>query len=241
VMATYGSQNGAKLKLAIGILAGGLTVVGVLSVTGHLQTILHNLWEAFQGRDQLRAYVETWGALAPAGFVFIQALQVVVAPIPGEFTGAVGGFIFGTFWNTVYSTVGLTVGSVLAFLASRLVGLPLVQLVVSRDFLQKFDFLAERRAGALAFVLFIIPGFPKDFLCFVLGLSPMSFLTFLIACTIGRIPGTVMLGFCGCAVYDKDWTLLIAVSIIAVSLIAAAYLYRERIELWLRKTGSESL
>jgi len=240
-MASQGTQNRARVKLAIGILAGGVTVLGILSVTGHLQAVLHNLWEAFQGREQLRAYVEQWGALAPASFVFIQALQVVVAPVPGEFTGAVGGFIFGTFWNSVYSTVGLTIGSVLAFLAARIVGLPLVQLVVSEEFLAKFDFLAERRAGVLAFALFIIPGFPKDFLCFVLGLSPMSFATFLIASAVGRIPGTVMLSFCGCAVYDKDWTLLIAVSVLALSLIAIFYLYRERIELWLRKTGNESL
>ncbi len=240
-MAARSRQNGARLKLAIGSLVAGLTVLGVLSLTGHLQPLLHNLWEAFQGRDQLRAYVETWGVLAPLAFVFIQALQVVVAPVPGEFTGAVGGFIFGTFWNTLYSTVGLTAGSVAAFLAARIIGLPFVRLAVSEEFMEKFDFLAERRASMLAFVLFIIPGFPKDMLCYFLGLSPMSFVAFLIACTFGRIPGTVMLSFCGCAVYDEDWTLLIAVSIIAVSVLAIFYLYREKLELWLRKTGSESL
>jgi uncharacterized membrane protein YdjX (TVP38/TMEM64 family) len=210
-------------------------------VTGHLQPMLESWWEAFQGREQLRDYVETWGALAPAAFVFMQALQVVVAPIPGEFTGAVGGFIFGTFWNTLYSTIGLTLGSVLAFVAARIIGLPFVRLVVSDEFLEKFHFLAERRATALAFVLFIIPGFPKDMLCYFLGLSPMGFVAFLIACAFGRIPGTVMLSFCGCAVYDENWTLLICVSIVAASALALFYLYRERIELWLRKTGSESL
>ena len=89
-------------------------VTVVLGYLGYLSRIVAMLWEAFQGRDQFRACVESWGALAPAAFIFLQALQVVLAPIPGELTGCVGGFIFGALPNVLYSTLGLTVGSIIA-------------------------------------------------------------------------------------------------------------------------------
>jgi uncharacterized membrane protein YdjX (TVP38/TMEM64 family) len=131
--------------------------------------------------------------------------------------------------------VGLTVGSAIAFLASRVVGLPQVRLVVPCHILERFHFLVDHRGTVIALILFTIPGFPKDILCFILGLSPMGFLTFLWVCTVGRIPGTVMLSFSGSAMYNQDWSLLILVAVICVAVIAVFFLMRDRIELWLKK------
>ena len=152
----------------------------------------------------MRAYVESWGSLAPAAFICLQTLQVVLAPIPGEFTGAVGGFIFGGLPTVLYSTIGLTVGSALAFYGARIVGQPLVKLVVPPRAMERFRFLTKRRGTFIAFILFIIPGFPKDILSYILGLSPMGFLPFIAVCTLGRIPGTVLLSFSGSALYNRN-------------------------------------
>jgi uncharacterized membrane protein YdjX (TVP38/TMEM64 family) len=240
-MRTLGKEEARHLALAVAILGALVLALSVLALTGHLQPIVRRSWQIFESRDHLRTYVESWGALAPAAFILIQAMQVVVAPIPGELTGAVGGFLFGTLPNVLYSTIGLTIGSVVAFLAARIVGLPLVKLVVSDQFLEKFHFLTERRGALLTLVLFSIPGFPKDMLCYLLGISPMGFWMFVVLCTVGRIPGTVMLSMCGCAVYDKDWTLLASVTITALLLLLVSFLYRDRIQHWIRKTGRESL
>jgi len=224
-----------RLILSLALLSGLVLVFVALAVTGRLTPLVQTLTECFQSREQLRKYVEGWGTAAPAIFMLLQALQVVIAPIPGELTGAVGGFIFGVEPNVIYSTVGLTVGSAIAFLASRVVGLPLVRLVVPCHILEKFHFLVDHRGTVIALILFTIPGFPKDILCFILGLSPMGFLTFLWVCTIGRIPGTVMLSFSGSAMYNQDWFLLILLAVICVAVIAIFFLARDRIEVWLKK------
>lgn len=240
-MPNLGKEETRRLALAVGILGALALALLALALTGHLQPIIRRCWDVFQSRDHLRIYVESWGALAPVVFSLIQALQVVIAPVPGELTGAVGGFLFGTLPNILYSTIGLTVGSIMAFLAARIVGLPLVKLAVSDELLEKFHFLTERRGALLTLVLFSIPGFPKDMLCYVLGISPMNFWMFVAVCTVGRIPGTVMLSMCGCAVYDEDWTLLASVTITALLLLLVSFLYRDRIQHWVRKTGRESL
>jgi len=184
--------------------------------------------------------VESWRPWAPAAFIFAQVLQVVLAPVPGELTGAVGGFIFGAVPTIIYSTIGLIIGSIVNFAAARIIGLPFVKLVVSHESMEKFHFLTERRGAILAFVLFVIPGFPKDILSYILGLSPMGFIPFVVACSLGRVPGTVMLSFTGSAVYDENWTLLTFVCIACLITFACAYFWRARIELWLTGRSEDS-
>ena len=224
----------AKLLLSVGLITFILMTIAFLAFTGYLQTLLEQLRFMFSGRENLRRYIESFGAWAPVAFILAQAFQVVFAPIPGEFTGAVGGFIFGVWPNVLYSTIGLTLGSVMAFWAARIIGLPLVKLVVSKKYLDRFEFLTHRKGILVALAFFTIPGFPKDILSYILGLSPMSFLTFFLVCTLGRIPGTIMLSFSGAAVYDENWPLLITLAIVCAVLISIFYFRRDQIELWLR-------
>jgi uncharacterized membrane protein YdjX (TVP38/TMEM64 family) len=83
--------------------------------------------------------------------------------------------------------------AVIAFAAARVIGLPFVKWVIPEDTLEKFHFVTESPGIIAGLILFIIPGFPKDILCYILGLSPMSYLTFLMVCGLGWIPGTAML------------------------------------------------
>lgn len=233
-----------NLVISLGILAATGIAVAILLATGRFGKICTDLYCIFETREQLRAYIESWGAWAPVALVFVQALQVVIAPIPGELTGAVGGFIFGVWPATIYSTIGLGIGSALAFLLARVIGLPLVRLMVSESLMEKFHFLVESRGTFIALILFTIPGFPKDILCFLLGLSPMSFIAFVTICTLGRIPGTIMLSYGGSAVYDENWGLLVVVTLASLVTIGFFIMKRTKVESWLRRrqatTSSEA-
>ncbi len=226
-------EEARHVIVAVVLLGVILLACAVLWFTGRLGEIVAWMLDVFKGRDELRTYVESWGAWAPVAFIAIQALQVVVAPIPGELTGAVGGFIFGAGLNVLYSTVGLTIGSVMGFAGARIIGLPLVKLVVPEHFMEKFHFLTERRGTLLTLALFAFPGFPKDILCYVLGLSPMSFFKFVVVCSLGRIPGTVLLSFSGSAVYDKNWTLLIVLAVVCLVTMGVVFLMRDKMDRWI--------
>lgn len=230
------SSKKEKIHLIIGstTLVGLLVAAGVLAYTGHLQKFYQALFDIFQSREQLRLYLESWGVWAPLVFIVLQALQVVIAPIPGELTGVVGGFVFGTWASLIYSTVGLTVGSVMAFFASRIIGLPFVKLCVCDETLDKFHFVTERRGLIGSLIFFIIPGFPKDIFCYLLGMSPMGFVSFVLVCGLGRIPGTAMLSWSGAAIYEEDWRLLLVLIVVSAVCAGFFYLKREKANLWLR-------
>ncbi len=233
-------EDRLRLIVALTLLALLGATLTALAVTGYLKPFLLFLVDLFKSKERMREYVESWGSLAPLAFIGFQALQVVLAPFPGEFTGAVGGFIFGGFPTIFYSTLGLAIGASIAFMAARVMGYPLVQAVATERQLRRFSFLAERRGTAVAFVLFLIPGFPKDVLSYILGLSPMRFRTFFLVCTFGRIPGTVLLSFSGSALYEENWLLLGITTVLALLLIGLVYAYRERIERWFRSSERES-
>jgi len=237
-------QNGdrypLRFKLAVTLLITIILSGIVLFWTGYCTILFNKLRSILAGKEQLRLYVESWGAWAPAVFITIQALQVVLAPIPGELTGAVGGFVFGALPNTIYSTIGLTIGSTIAFLAARIIGLPLVEFFVPPESMKRFGFLTERKGLLLAFILFTVPGFPKDILCYILGLSPMGFIPFTIVCTVGRIPGTILLSYSGSAVYNENWPLLIWMSVLCAILLVLCYCCRDKLDCWLRSKCKET-
>jgi uncharacterized membrane protein YdjX (TVP38/TMEM64 family) len=226
-----------KRRLAVALCVLGILVAATVffAVSGHLQLFITKITENLRHREELRTYLQSWGSWAPVAFVAVQALQVVIAPIPGEFTGVIGGFLFGTFRATIYSTLGLTLGSAIAFLSARFVGLPLVKLIVKPETLGKFHFVTELRGEIAALILFMIPGFPKDILSYLLGLSPMSFFTFLIVCGLGRIPGTLMLAYGGSAFYKAEWRLLGIIGLVCLLCFVVLYLKGESIKVWIRE------
>ncbi len=95
--------------------------------------------------------------------------------------------------GVVLSTIGLTIGSFLAFSLSRFFGRPLTERFVDAKTMERFDYLLHHKGAFLVFLLFLIPGFPKDYLCYILGLGHLTTLEFLSIATTGRLLGTMLL------------------------------------------------
>ncbi len=203
------------------------------------------LAQFYSSKRQVGRFIRTFGPYAPLAFIFIQALQVVLAPIPGEATGIIGGYLFGTGLGFLYSTIGLTLGSMAAFGLGRWLGLPLIHRLVSKEVYHRFDFVSHAGGELITLVCFLIPGFPKDYLCFLLGVSPMPFGMFLVICTFGRMPGTWLLSIQGAKVWNAQYTEFVIYLLVAVGAIVLAYIYREAVFQWMRRrhsrtTGGES-
>jgi len=199
----------------------------------------YQLFTREENRVQARQLVESWGQWGICFFIGIQVLQVVFAPIPGEATGFIGGFIFGFPWGFFYSTVGLTGGSVLAFLLGRWLEVKFVVKVVKPQTLKKFHFLIKRQGALVSFFLFLIPGFPKDYLCFILGLSPMPFRLFFIICAVGRIPGTIMLTLQGAHIYEGNYLVTLFLFALCFLVGGVMYYYRESLYRWMTRWNHE--
>jgi uncharacterized membrane protein YdjX (TVP38/TMEM64 family) len=182
----------------------------------------------------LKHTLREWGVLAPVIFMGLQALQVIIAPIPGELTGILGGYLFGQWVGLLYSTIGLTMGSVAAFAVGRWLGARYVQKLVGPDIWRKMGFIVEAEGVILCFIIFLVPGLPKDMACYLFGLSPMPLWVFAVISTFGRIPGTWILSAQGARTEAGDYLQVILLTAVALAVALPLYYYRNRFVEWVR-------
>jgi len=232
---------GNEKRIWKSILGYGLLGLGLILLFYYYREAYQGIRDAirfFSSKTRMVAFVASHGTYAPIAFIGLQILQVLVAPIPGELTGFIGGYLFGIGKGFVYSSIGLTLGSWLAFLIARRLGLPFVRRFVGKETMERFDYLMEHKGAVFSFIFFLIPGLPKDYFCYLLGLSPMRILTFLVVSTIGRIPGTLLLTMQGQAVRSENYRFFFVVLGLGLLLIVLTLIYRDRIEGLLKRKHS---
>jgi len=187
------------------------------------------LYELLHHRPQLKSLITSYGPYSPLAYILLQIVQVVVAPIPGGAIEFIGGYLFGGKAGFVYSMIGLILGSWFAFSLARIFEKIVVEKMISAQTMKKFDYLIGHEGLILSFLLFLIPGFPKDALCYILGLTPMHLGTFLIISTIGRIPGTLMACLQGAKAFDHQYMALLILFGISALILLVFYIYHEEI------------
>jgi uncharacterized membrane protein YdjX (TVP38/TMEM64 family) len=217
----------ARWALASLVLAAMLITVVWLVMTD--SPIIAFLVRLYRDKQFLKEIVASWGWLAPGIFVVIQALQVVLSPIPGEITGPVGGALFGTWWGLLYSTIGLTVGTLMCFAIGRKWGEPFVRPWLSEHNWSRLNFIVEAEGAIICFLLYLIPGVPKDIISYLFGISPLPFWIFALVSTLGRLPGTWISSYFGAHVAEQQYIYALAFLAVVVALILPLFYYRDRI------------
>ena len=178
------------------ILAGiSLAVVVLLLV---FVTLFVSRWLSSFSREDFRDYVRSFGALAPAVMLGLQILQVFIALIPGELVESAAGFILGPWLGTLVCYLGIALASALILTLTRRYGVKLVEVFISREKINELRFLnTEQKRNALIFLLFFIPGTPKDLLTYFVGLTDIKLGTFLLLSMVARIPSVLTSTFGG--------------------------------------------
>ncbi|KOX95676.1 MULTISPECIES: TVP38/TMEM64 family protein [Halorubrum] len=178
-------RRGIAAAVGVAVLAVGLYVL-VSRYAGFLTNA-----------EALRTWLDQFGVFAPIVFIGLQALQVVVAPIPGQVVALVAGFLFGSLWGTVYSLTGVLIGSAVAFSLSKRYGRSFVENVIHEDVIERFDGFVDTVGVPGLFAFVIIPGLPDDAICFLSGLTKWSLPTFMGVIAVGRLPAYVLTVYAG--------------------------------------------
>ncbi len=211
-----------------------ITAAGVILAVWFTAPLLR-FYDLLTDRKSVVAYIEAWGAAAPAVFVGIQVLQVFVAPLPGEISGFIGGYLFGALPGFIYSSVGLTIGSIINFGIGRLLGKRVVRKLIPRHHLDRMDSYMVRQGLLLVLALFVLPGFPKDYLSLFLGVTTFPFSVFVPVAALGRMPGTLMLSVQGAFLFEQKYFFMGVVLLASLLLLAVAYRFRSVLYEWAEK------
>ena len=181
-----------KRKLLAGI---SIFVVLLLMV---LLTLFVCHWLNSFSQEDFREHVRSFGVLAPLVMLALQILQVFIALIPGEIVESAAGYVLGPWLGTAVCYLGICAASTLIFALTRRYGVKLAEVFVARDKINELRFLnTEQKRNTLIFLLFFIPGTPKDLLTYFVGLTDIRLRTFLLLSMVARIPSVITSTFGG--------------------------------------------
>ncbi len=183
----------------------------------------------------LREWVSTWGLLAPVVIILLQAVQVLLAPIPGQVVGLASGYLFGVGWGATYSLLGTALGSLCALALARRYGRPLVERLVPAQSLARLDEGARQRGLFFFLLVFLLPFLPDDVICFAAGLTRIPIPALMLAVLAGRPPGILVSAWLGARATGLElwqWAALVGASL----LMALVFLlYADALQRWVMR------
>lgn len=203
-----------------------LSIAVIVGLTVALWTPLVNFIE---DPDSLALWIESAGIWGPIVFMLLNTAQVLLAVIPGGPFEVAAGALFGPFIGTLMCDIAMSLGGVITFLFVRKFGMKFIELFTTREKIESVKFLhANDKSTTLLFIFFLLPGTPKDLMCYVVGLSDIKLSTWVLINLVGRFPAILLSALGGSALGEQRYGIFIGVfAIIIVLYFIGNFLYKK--------------
>lgn len=221
-------------------IVGLVAFVGIVSLVSWLVwPYIHMMFEP-GGIDQV---IESVRDAGPMGFLILlalQFLQIVVAFIPGEATQMAAGMLYGPWIGGLVILLGSVLSSAFVFMVVHRLGAPFVKDMVSEKWMDKFErFEKSGKLELIVFVLFLIPGMPKDIFTYLVPSTDMRMRTFLLLSNVGRIPGILVSTYAASGLVDGNvWQSIVILAALAVVAVVCV-IFREQLMGVVEKLGKK--
>ncbi len=172
--------------------------------------------------DKFRAWVDTGGFMSRVYFVLMVAFQVVVALVPGEPLEIGAGYAFGAIEGSFLCLIGIGIGSFIVFALVKKFGIKLIEVFFSIEKIKSLKFLQnQKKVAAIIFLMFFLPGTPKDLLTYCVGITNISIKQFAIISTVARIPSVITSTIGGSLLGTKKY--IFAIIVFAITFIISIF------------------
>lgn len=198
-----------------------LLIIAALAIWGP------SLWRFFSNGEAVKAWVDAQGHWAPLAMAALVVAQIVIAVLPGEPVELAAGYLFGFWEGTAICLAGGLVGTLVVTALVRLLGMRIVRRLFSTKKLGSISWLHDaKRFELLMFIVFLIPGTPKDVLTYAAGLTTCPWWRIAAITTVGRIPSIITSTLAAGFASSGNWTaaiVTVAVTLMLVAMGSSAY------------------
>jgi len=205
---------------------GYVGLLGVVLFFGYLNYAVD--LKQFADPIYVRDFLLSFGAWSYLVYM-VMLLLTIPLPIPSTPVVLAGGYVFGTVLGTILSLIAGGIGSSIAFLLTRKYGKPMLEKLVDKHHILQFNHVFKKRGSSAAFISYAIPTFPSDAISLMLGLTKMSFHTFLLLYFIAHIPRYMIINSIGSDLFHGFSATTFVVVILGAGLILVA-LFREQLK-----------
>lgn len=185
-----------------------MVLIGILIIVlaSYFDNQILLFFKTFLSPESIKNWLLSFGKFGIIVFILLQVLQVVAFFIPGEIVQAAGGFVYGAMMGTVLSFIGILIGSIITFYITRIYGLKVLRKIMKDDSYKKLlNVLNRPQNDLILFILYLIPGIPKDILGFVAGITKISLIEFIALSMVGRIPGIFLMNYVGSSMSNHSY------------------------------------
>lgn len=197
------------------LIKNSIPIIIFIAIMGILTVIFWPYMQGLateEGRAAFAAWVDGLGFVGWLVTLGIQLLQIFIALIPGEPVELMLGYVWGPLWGTLTCLLGIFIGTLTIFLLVRKLGMKFVKKVVGTDDLTKYKFLSDKNKVELTvFILFFIPGTPKDALTYIAPIAPIHPIKYLLIATFARFPSIITSTILGDSIAEGDYVMAVIV------------------------------
>jgi uncharacterized membrane protein YdjX (TVP38/TMEM64 family) len=187
-------------------------------------------YSLFKDPYNIKSYIVSYGELSGLAYFLLHMLQVVVFFIPGEVMEIAGGYIFGIYYGSILSIFGILAGSFVSYSLGDYFGERLIYKIIPERSIKYFhDNFGNKSVNLAIFIVYLIPGMPKDALAYICGISSMERHQFLTYSTLGRIPCIVISSYFGERLGSGDIKTAVIISVVMTILFVIGFIKGENI------------
>lgn len=221
------SNQNSQTKKLIAVMIVFLVLFGIITVAS--MPLFSRLSDP-EVQKELQSLVES---MKVGGFLImlgIQMIQVIIAFIPGEPVELLSGVLFGAWGGLFLCLAGIVLASSIIFITVQRFGYPLVLRLFGKDKLKEFKFLnSGEKVEIVTFILFLIPGTPKDMLTYLAGVSDIKLSRFLLLSTFARIPSIITSTTMGATMSRGNWKMTLLIFFLTAGTGLVGILYKDKI------------
>lgn len=190
----------------------------------------HEIIDHFSSLDAVEAFFEEYRTHSISIYLICQVLQIVICIIPGQALQVAAGYLFGFGMGYLWTILGAALGSIVTFYLAKLLGRNAMEMIFGeRKIMEVLNNINSKRGILALFVIYLIPGIPKDICTYAAGLSNIKIKPFLIVSLVGRTPAMMGSLLIGHQLMEGYYTGAIIVGVLAVILFVLGLIFKDRI------------
>ncbi len=182
-------RNTETKNKVIAVLKFAVLILIVAGVPLYIYVFQRDLISQFDSFEDVVEYLRQYKQFSIPVYLAAEVLQIMVFVLPGQVFQFAAGYLFGFVQGLIYTFIGAVIGTSITFYIARILGSDAVHLMLGEEKSRHYtELLSSKKAYLITFLIYLIPGLPKDAVCYAAGLSDIRFLPFLVISVAGRMP-----------------------------------------------------
>ncbi len=228
------AKESKKSKVILAVLKLFILLIILVGIPLYIYFFHKDILDEMSSLENVKSFLEANKGYSALIIMATQCIQIVICFIPGQWIQIASGYFFNIPFSLALALIGAFVGSVITYYLAKLLGHDAMHLFFGeekmKDMIHKLN---SKKAVIVIFLIFLIPGIPKDLCNYAAGLSEMRLKPFLIVSLIGRTPAMLGSIIIGRQLYLGGYGIAIGVAVFAVIACILGIIYRQKLNAFL--------